>query len=128
MNKPGLADVVIAPLIILERSRGWMRRGLDLFYLVIGLAIGVLGWREMSLWRLPKSPEPFDLAKHGRVEVADADNAMVAYRVVFASTSNIAIDTLSASSTSSATSGAVRIGSGNHGPTYCSRFLCAKSS
>ena len=35
------------------------------------------------MWRLPDAPEPFDLAKYGRVEI-DADNAMVAYREVFA--------------------------------------------
>lgn len=91
MGKPGLADVVLAPLTLLERSigwlkrsRGWKRRGLILLYLTIALAVGAVGWREVSLWRLPDAPEPFDLAKHGRVEVADADNAMVAYREVFA--------------------------------------------
>jgi hypothetical protein len=73
MDMPALADLVIAPLTLLERSRGWKRRGLASLYLAIALTIGVLGWRELSLWRLPNSPEPFDLAKYGRVEVPDAD-------------------------------------------------------
>ena len=90
MPKPGLADVVLAPLTLLERStvllkrsRGWRRRGLVLLYLAIALTVGLVGWREFSLWGLPDGPEPFDLAKYGRVEVPDADDAMVAYREVF---------------------------------------------
>jgi hypothetical protein len=84
MDKPGLADLMLAPLTLLERSRGWRRRGLACLYLLIGLTMGAVGWRSVCLWRLPDSPEPFDLAKHGRVEVPDADNAMVAYRESFA--------------------------------------------
>ena len=84
MDKPALADLVIAPLTLLERSTGWKRRGLASLYLIVALTMGVLGWRAACLWRLPDPPEPFDLAKHGRVEVADADNAMLAYREVFA--------------------------------------------
>jgi hypothetical protein len=84
MDKPGLADLMIAPLSLLERSKGWKRRGLAFLYVVIALMLGVFGWGALSLWRLPDSPEPFDLAKYGRVEVPDADNAMVAYREVFA--------------------------------------------
>jgi hypothetical protein len=83
MDKPLLADLMIAPLKLLERSKGWKRRGLALLYLTIVLTVGILAWRATSLWRLPNSPEPFDLAKYGRVEVPDADNAMVAYREVF---------------------------------------------
>ena len=90
MPRAGLVDVVLAPLTLLERSsgllkrsRGWRRRGLILLYLAIALTVGLVGWREFSLWRLPDGPEPFDLAKYGRVEVPDADNAMVAYREVF---------------------------------------------
>ncbi|HEY2157624.1 MAG TPA: hypothetical protein VGH33_18490 [Isosphaeraceae bacterium] len=90
MGKPGLADVVLAPLTLLERSKGWLgrskgwkRRGLILLYLAIALTVGSFVWRAASLWRLPNAPEPFDLVKYGRVEVPDADNAMVAYREVF---------------------------------------------
>jgi hypothetical protein len=91
MPGPGLVDVVLAPLTLLERSKGWLeqsrgwkRRGLILLYLAVALTVGSLGWREISLWGLPMAPEPFDLAKYGRVQVPDADNAMVAYREVFA--------------------------------------------
>jgi hypothetical protein len=86
MDRPGLLDLAIAPLTWLERSRGWKRRGLAFFYLMILLVVGVLGWRELSLWRLPKAPEPFDVAKLGRVEVPDSENAMIAYRAAFART------------------------------------------
>ena len=82
MGKPGLADVMIAPLTLLERSRGWKRRGLVLLYLAIALPVGALVWRSVSLRNLPDSPEPFDLVKYGKVAVPDADNAMVAYRDV----------------------------------------------
>jgi hypothetical protein len=83
--RPGWIErLVLAPLIALERSRGWRRRGLLALYLAIGLVVGVLGWRAASLRGLPRAPEPFDLARYGRVEVPDADNAMVAYRAVFA--------------------------------------------
>ncbi|WP_435005349.1 hypothetical protein P12x_003246 [Tundrisphaera lichenicola] len=90
MEKPSLADRLIAPLTLLERSRGWKRRGLVFLYALIALIVGVLGWRELSLWRLPNAPEPFDLVRFGRVEVADADNAMVAYRPIFAKFGNLA--------------------------------------
>jgi hypothetical protein len=80
MDMPSLADLMIAPLILLARSKGWKRRGLAFLYLMIALTVGVFGWRAVVLWRLPNAPEPFDLAKYGRVEVPDADNAMVAYR------------------------------------------------
>jgi hypothetical protein len=95
MSKPALADLIFTPLSELERllltpffawkrSRGWKRRGLALLYLMVAVAVGAFVWREASLWRLPKAPEPFDLVKYGRVEVPDADNAIVAYREVFA--------------------------------------------
>lgn len=94
MGKPGLADLILTPLGALERlvltplfawkrSKGWKRRGLALLYLMIALTGGVFSWRAVSLSRLPDSPEPFDLVKYGRVEVPDADNAMVAYRDIF---------------------------------------------
>src|SRR5579859_4722816 len=81
---PSLADLVIAPLTLLERSKGRKRRGLAFLYLMIALTVGVFVWRAVSLWRLPDSPEPFDLVKYGRVEVPDGVNAMVALREVFA--------------------------------------------
>jgi len=80
MDKPNLIDVAIAPLKALERARGWRRRALLFSYILIALVVGVFAWRELSLWRLPNAPEPFDLKKYGRVNVADADNAMILYR------------------------------------------------
>jgi hypothetical protein len=84
MEKSGWLDRAIAPLHWLERARGWKRRGLLVLYVLIGLVGGVFGWRELSFWRLPDAPEPFDLARLGRVELADSANAMVAYRAIFA--------------------------------------------
>jgi ABC-type transport system substrate-binding protein len=55
--------MMLAPLPSLARSRGWRRRGLASLYLTIALTVGVFGWRSVSLWRLPNSPEPFDLVK-----------------------------------------------------------------
>ena len=66
MDKPGLADLMIAPLILLERTKGWKRRGLAFLYLVIALTLGAYGWHSLCLWHLPNAPEPFDLAKYGR--------------------------------------------------------------
>jgi hypothetical protein len=84
MDKQSLTDSLIAALILLERTKGWKRRALASFYLLIALAVGAYGWHSLCLWRLPNAPEPFDLAKYGRVAVADADNSIVAYREVFA--------------------------------------------
>ena len=83
MDKPGLIELMTAPLILLERTKGWKRRGLASLYLIVALIVSAYGWHSLCLWRLPDIPEPFDLRKYGRVEVADADNAMVAYREIF---------------------------------------------
>ena len=73
-------DILISPLTLLTRTRGRRQLGLLALYgLILGIA-GVLIGREAVLWRLPDAPEPFDLAKYGHVELADADNAMVLYR------------------------------------------------
>ena len=79
MDEPGLVDYVIAPLTWLERSKGWKRGGLVLLYLVTALIVGLLGWRELSLWRLPDIGDPFDLATFGTVDVPASANAMVLY-------------------------------------------------
>ena len=80
MEKLGLLDLAIAPLTWLERSRGWKRRRLVAIYLLVVMVVGVFGWRELSLWRLPNIGEPFDEEKFGTVVVPDSDNAMIAYR------------------------------------------------
>jgi hypothetical protein len=79
MEKAGLLDLAISPLTLLERSKGWKRRGLVVLYLLISLVVGVLGWRELSLWRLPDIGEPFDVAKLGTVDVPDSENAIPLY-------------------------------------------------
>ncbi len=84
MEKAGLLDAAIAPLHWLERSRGWKRRGLVLLYVTIAATVGLLGWREISLWRLPNIGEPFDESKSGTIQMAEADNALPLYRVAAA--------------------------------------------
>ncbi len=77
-------DILIAPLTWLERARTWPRRlALLAVYFVVVPAVAVLIGREVVLWPIPDVPEPFDLAQYGHVEVADADNAMVLYRLAF---------------------------------------------
>src|SRR5262245_27460715 len=83
MDKPSMVELMTAPLILLEQMKGWKRRGLMGLYLIVVLMMCAYGWHALCLWRLPNAPEPFDLVKYGRVEVPDADNAMVAYREVF---------------------------------------------
>ncbi len=72
-------DVVLAPLTWLERTRGRRRLALvGLYATILGVVGSVIG-REAVLWRLPDAPEPFDLARYGHVDLADADNAMRFY-------------------------------------------------
>ena len=72
-------DILIAPLTWLARARGRRRLALlGLYGLILGGA-GVFVGREVVLWQLPDSPEPFDLAKFGHVDLLEADNAMKLY-------------------------------------------------
>ena len=79
MEKAGLLDLAISPLTWLEQSKGWKRRGLVVLYVLFAVVFGVLGWRGLSLWRLPDIGDPFDVAKLGTVEVPDSDNAIPLY-------------------------------------------------
>jgi hypothetical protein len=79
MDRPGLLELMVAPLTWVERTKGWRRVGLVLLYLLIATAGGLLGWRELSLRKIPGLAEPFDEAKLGTVNVRDADNAMIGY-------------------------------------------------
>ena len=72
-------DVVLAPLTWLERTRGRRRLALVGLYATVLVVVGSVVGREAILWRLPDAPEPFDLAKYGHVDLADADNAMRYY-------------------------------------------------
>ena len=61
------------------------------------------------------------ISSYGRSKTSRRTNTARSVGPSVSSTSSIAVDTLSASSTSSATSGEVSSGSGSHGPTYDSR-------
>ena len=79
-----LVNLLLAPLTLLQRSTGWRRVSLLVLYVVVAVIGGPAAWRTVCLWGLPNAPEPFDLVKYGRLDVPDADNAMVAYREVIA--------------------------------------------
>ena len=77
MERLNWYEIPILPLRWLERSRGrWRLALLGLYVLILGVG-GVLIGRETILWELPSAPEPFDLARHGHVDLADVDNAMI---------------------------------------------------
>ena len=80
MERRHWLDILLSPLTLLERTRGWRRLVLLGFYGLILSVVVVLFGRESVLWQIPNSPEPFDLAKYGHVDLPDADNAMVLYK------------------------------------------------
>jgi hypothetical protein len=71
--------VVLAPAIWLERARGRRRLALLAAYAVVGLVVGVLGWRAMSLNALPDVGDPPGLDALKNIEVPDDRNAFVLY-------------------------------------------------
>lgn len=75
-----LVNVPLAPGHWLERARGWRRWGLVGLYLMIGLPLGLLVWRELSLIGLPDIGDPFDVEAYLDRRVADDRNAFVLYR------------------------------------------------
>jgi hypothetical protein len=80
-RKVGLVwSVVLAPLHLLEQSRGWKRLVAVGALLVLLTAMIVLGWREATLRGLPKIDEPFDVKAYGTIAIPDAQNAFVLYR------------------------------------------------
>ncbi len=74
--------VILAPMHLLERSRGWRRRLLIVAYLIVGTFVGSLVWRQASLRDLPDVGDPFDVAAFAREagSVPEADDAFVLYR------------------------------------------------
>ncbi len=84
MKPKSLADVVLLPLTLLERSSGWKRKGFLVLYAAVLLVLGSFAYRMTCLSRLPNAPEPFDLEKYARIDVPDGDNAIVAYRELIA--------------------------------------------
>src|SRR4051794_35272117 len=77
---PAPLRVLLAPLLWLERARGRKRRALLLAYAAVGLVVGLLTWRAVSLNGLPEVGDPFDVAAFESVRVPDDRNAFVLYR------------------------------------------------
>lgn len=73
-------DLPLAPLIWLERARGWKRFALALLYLIVLAVVGVSTWRAFSLNDLPDVGDPFELTEFDRLSVSDERNAYVLYR------------------------------------------------
>ncbi len=70
----------LAPLHWLERAKGRWRIALLALYSLIALALGVLGWRAVSLRDLPDLGDPFDVEAFCSIRVPDDQNAFVLYR------------------------------------------------
>ena len=78
---PGFWGVLSAPLVWVERTRGWRRWGLLLTYGLIVVVLACYVWRWTVLRDLPDVGDPFDVAAFSRaLEVPDEQNAFVAYR------------------------------------------------
>ena len=54
--------VALAPLLAIERTRGWRRLGLLVLYGIAALVIGAFLWRRAQLAAVPDVGEPFDVA------------------------------------------------------------------
>ena len=78
-NRP--LGVLLAPLRLLERSRGWRRRLLIVLYLLVGTILGLLIWRATSLNNLPDVGDPFDVKSFiASSRVPESEDAFVLYR------------------------------------------------
>lgn len=74
--------VALAPLLAIERTRGWRRLGLLVLYGIVALVIGAFLWRRAQLAAVPEVGEPFDVAAlRSPVRVPDDRNAFAAYRL-----------------------------------------------
>ena len=76
-RKPAVLGILLAPLTLLERSRGRRRLPLAAAYFLIVVLLGLLGWRQSRLAGLPDVGDP-PLAKVG--PIPDDVNAFVLYR------------------------------------------------
>lgn len=73
--------VVSAPLVWLERSRGWRRRLLVLAYLLVTLIFGMFAYRWAAIAKLPDVGDPFDVrAFEASIRVPEGRNAVPLYR------------------------------------------------
>jgi hypothetical protein len=76
-----LATIVQLPLRAIERSRGWRRVVLLVFYGLIVIGTWAILWRQSQLSALPDVGDPFvGAALRSPAPVADDRNAFVAYR------------------------------------------------
>ena len=74
-------DVMLAPLRLLERSRGWRRRWLIVAYACLLLVAGFFVWWGTSLNDLPDVGDPFDVeAFVDASRVPESEDAFVLYR------------------------------------------------
>ena len=75
-----LKGIVLAPSRLLERSRGIGRGLLIALYLLVGLAVVTLTYRQTRLINLPDIGEPFDLPGFLAFTMPDDQNALLPYR------------------------------------------------
>ena len=75
-----LKGIVLAPSRLLERSRGIGRGLLISLYLLVGLAVVTLTYRQTRLISLPDVGEPFDVPAFLAFTLADDQNALLPYR------------------------------------------------
>jgi hypothetical protein len=74
--------VALAPLLAIERTRGWRRFGLLVLYGTVALVIGAFLWRRSQLAAVPDIGEPFDVAAfRSPAHVPDELNAFAGYRL-----------------------------------------------
>lgn len=77
---PTALAVLLAPALLLERTRGRNRLALACLYVLVIAAAGVLSWRASSLNRLPDVGDPFDVEAFEAHKVAGDRDAFVIYR------------------------------------------------
>ena len=77
---PLLVRVAMAPLVLIEWSRGWRRFALLVLYVLIVVASGAVIWWATCLNGLPDVGDPEVVAALRSLEVPDGRNAFVLYR------------------------------------------------
>ena len=77
---PLLVRIAMAPLVLIEWSRGWRRFALLVLYGLIVVAAGAVIWWATCLNGLPDVGDPEVVAALRALEVPDERNAFVLYR------------------------------------------------
>ena len=75
-----VTGLVLAPLALVERTKGFKRRLLLLGYALIGCVVALLLWRAASLNGLPDVGEPFDAKAFEGYRVPEDEDAYTIYR------------------------------------------------